>query len=307
MRKVEVAYAPVSAARKRLSRRRPGDRTTTRLLDTLPPRRQPPPRCADPTWLPGSQVAVTPALKRWRRGGARALDGRQTAGAACVRGGIGEKRWLTAGAIPDGAHSHAERGSPPKRDLLGRTAAVSTDSVCYCGPQRRLLPLPVNRPRSLDKSGRLHIWTAESVRAKPARLSARAVVSAIPLAEPVRSARARRGRRLHQLGAAATVTPALAAPVHDRPRWRACRGSQAVGWTGRAHRLGDWSGNVQCILVPLDFRVTLAKLWRRPVVRELVLSRRCTASPPARTGHLSLDGFHCCADQEARSKSEVIS
>ena len=80
--------------------------------------------------------------------------------------------------------------------------------------------IAVNRPEKLEEIAPLHIWTAESVQCRPARLPAQAPadraggVGGSPLAEPVRLARTPDYR-----GCASwvqlPVTPDWAGPVHD--------------------------------------------------------------------------------------------
>ena len=98
--------------------------TTTRLLDTLPARRQPPK--SDP---PLRRLAM-PALKEWSAVVHALLDGRQRV--LLRKGGIGEKRFDVTVArefmlFPTVAHSHAERVRPQFRDLLAAAALDSTD------------------------------------------------------------------------------------------------------------------------------------------------------------------------------------
>ncbi|EFP50201.1 hypothetical protein TMKG_03253 [Mycobacterium tuberculosis SUMu011] len=138
--------------------------------------------------------------------------------------------------FPTVAHSHAERVRPEHRDLLGPAAADSTDEcVLLRAAAKVVAALPVNRPEGLDAIEDLHIWTAESVRAdrldfRPKHKLAVLVVSAIPLAEPVRLA-----RRPEYGGCTSwvqlPVTPTLAAPVHDEAALAevAARVREAVG------------------------------------------------------------------------------
>lgn len=145
---------------------------------------------------PARGIVVTPALKEWSAAVHALLDGRQTV--LLRKGGIGEKRFEVAAheflLFPTVAHSHAERVRPEHRDLLGPAAADSTDEcVLLRAAAKVVAALPVNRPEGLDAIEDLHIWTAESVRAdrldfRPKHKLAVLVVSAIPLAEPVRLA-----------------------------------------------------------------------------------------------------------------------
>nr|WP_057314888.1 DUF1802 family protein [Mycobacterium tuberculosis] len=181
---------------------------------------------------------MTPALEEWSAAVHALLDGRQTV--LLRKGGIGEKRFEVAAheflLFPTVAHSHAERVRPEHRDLLGPAAADSTDEcVLLRAAAKVVAALPVNRPEGLDAIEDLHIWTAESVRAdrldfRPKHKLAVLVVSAIPLAEPVRLA-----RRPEYGGCTSwvqlPVTPTLAAPVHDEAALAevAARVREAVG------------------------------------------------------------------------------
>jgi hypothetical protein len=78
--------------------------------------------------------------------------------------------------------------------------------------------IPVERPQGLEDIAPLHIWTAESVQVdrldfRPRHRLTALVVSAVPLAEPVRLTRTPAYR-----GCASwvdlPVSPAWAAPVH---------------------------------------------------------------------------------------------
>ncbi|SGN43420.1 Domain of uncharacterised function (DUF1802) [Mycobacterium tuberculosis] len=187
---------------------------------------------------PARGIVVTPALKEWSAAVHALLDGRQTV--LLRKGGIGEKRFEVAAheflLFPTVAHSHAERVRPEHRDLLGPAAADSTDEcVLLRAAAKVVAALPVNRPEGLDAIEDLHIWTAESVRAdrldfRPKHKLAVLVVSAIPLAEPVRLA-----RRPEYGGCTSwvqlPVTPTLAAPVHDEAALAevAARVREAVG------------------------------------------------------------------------------
>ncbi|CMF51261.1 Domain of uncharacterised function (DUF1802) [Mycobacterium tuberculosis] len=187
---------------------------------------------------PARGIVVTPALKEWSAAVHALLDGRQTV--LLRKGGIGEKRFEVAAheflLFPTVAHSHAERVRPEHRDLLGPAAADSTDEcVLLRAAAKVVAALPVNRPEGLDAIEDLHIWTAESVRAdrldfRPKHKLAVLVVSAIPLAEPVRLA-----RRPEYSGCTSwvqlPVTPTLAAPVHDEAALAevAARVREAVG------------------------------------------------------------------------------
>lgn len=165
---------------------------------------------------------VTPALKEWSAAVHALLAGRQTI--LLRKGGIGEKRFEVAARefllFPTVAHSHAERVRPERQDLLSASAADSTEEHLLVRAAAKVVAaLPVNRPEALDEIEDLHIWTADSVRAdrldfRPKHKLAVLVVSAIPLAEPVRI-----DRTPDYAGCTSWVqlplTPALAAPVHD--------------------------------------------------------------------------------------------
>ncbi|AGL28265.1 hypothetical protein J113_19555 [Mycobacterium tuberculosis CAS/NITR204] len=192
---------------------------------------------------PARGIVVTPALKEWSAAVHALLDGRQTV--LLRKGGIGEKRFEVAAheflLFPTVAHSHAERVRPEHRDLLGPAAADSTDEcVLLRAAAKVVAALPVNRPEGLDAIEDLHIWTAESVRAdrldfRPKHKLAVLVVSAIPLAEPVRLAVA---DGQHQLGAAAGDADVGGAGARRGRAGRGRRpGPRGRGLTGR-HRLG---------------------------------------------------------------------
>jgi len=164
---------------------------------------------------------VTPALKEWSAAVHALLDGRQTI--LLRKGGIGEKRFEVAAQefllFPTVAHSHAERVRPEHRDLLPAAAADSTDDHLLVRAAAKVVAaLPVNRPDGLGAIEDLHIWTADSVRAdrldfRPKHKLAVLVVSAIPLAEPVRLV-----RTPDYAGCTSWVQlplrPALGEPVH---------------------------------------------------------------------------------------------
>ncbi|BDN81682.1 hypothetical protein MMSP_4277 [Mycobacterium sp. 012931] len=122
--------------------------------------------------------------------------------------------------FPTVAHSHTERVRPEHRDLLTAAAADSTDDHLLIRAAAKVVAaLPVNRPEGLGEIEDLHIWTAESVRSerldfRPKHKLAVLVVSAIPLAEPVRV------RRVPEFGGCTSwvrlpIAPSNAAPVHD--------------------------------------------------------------------------------------------
>ncbi|CPR12520.1 hypothetical protein BN971_03819 [Mycobacterium bohemicum DSM 44277] len=135
-----------------------------------------------------------PALKEWSAVVRALLDGRQTV--LLRKGGIGEKRFeVEAGEFllfPTVAHSHAERVRPEHRALLDIAAADCTaEHLTVRAAAKVVAALRVNRPDGLADIEDLHIWTAESVRAdrldfRPKHKLAVLVVSAMPLAEPVR-------------------------------------------------------------------------------------------------------------------------
>ncbi len=181
---------------------------------------------------------VPPALTESRAAAHALLHGRQTV--LRRTGGIGGKLFEVAAheflLFPTVAHSHAERVRPEHRDLLGPAAADSTDEcVLLRAAAKVVAALPVNRPEGLDAIEDLHIWTAESVRAdrldfRPKHRLAVLVVSAIPLAEPVRLARTPEYGGWTSWGEL-PVTPTLAAPVHDEAALAevAARVREAVG------------------------------------------------------------------------------
>ena len=166
-------------------------------------------------------VPTQPALKEWSAAIHALLDGRQTV--LLRKGGIGEKRFKVAASrfllFPTVAHSHAERVRPQHRDLLELAAADSTDdAVVVRAGARVVAAIAVERPRGLEDIAPLHIWTGESVQAdrldfRPRHRLTALVVSAAPLAEPVRLTRTPAYR-----GCASwvdlPVSPAWAAPVH---------------------------------------------------------------------------------------------
>nr|WP_019283885.1 DUF1802 family protein [Mycobacterium tuberculosis] len=181
---------------------------------------------------------MTPALKEWSAAVHALLDGRQTV--LLRKGGIGEKRFEVAAheflLFPTVAHSHAERVRPEHRDLLGPAAADSTDEcVLLRAAAKVVAALPVNRPEGLDAIEDLHIWTAESVRAdrldfRPKHRLAVLVVSAIPLAEPVRDRLDFRPK--HRLAVLVVSAIPLAEPVRlaRTPEYGGCaRVREAVG------------------------------------------------------------------------------
>lgn len=143
-------------------------------------------------------TATMPALKEWSAAVHALLDGRQRV--LLRKGGIGEKRFELAARefllFPTVAHSHAERVRPEHQDLLEAAAADSTDDHLVIRAAAKVVAVvPVNRPEGLSAIEDLHIWTPASVRAdrldfRPKHKLAVLVVSAIPLAEPVRIIRA---------------------------------------------------------------------------------------------------------------------
>ncbi|PJE06325.1 MAG: hypothetical protein CK429_27725 [Mycobacterium sp.] len=166
--------------------------------------------------------AQTTALKEWSAAVRALLDGRQTV--LLRKGGIGEKRFEVAARefllFPTVAHSHSQRVRPEHRDLLAAAADDSTEGhVTVRAAAKVVAALAVNRPERLPEIEDLHIWTAESVRAdrldfRPRHQLAVLVVSALPLAEPVRLP-----RTPDYAGCTSWVqlptTPRLAEPVHD--------------------------------------------------------------------------------------------
>lgn len=168
-----------------------------------------------------TDARTTKALKEWSAAVRALLDGRQTI--LLRKGGIGEKRFEVAASefllFPTVAHSHARRVRPEHQDLLAAAAGDSTDDrVTVRSAAKVVAAVEVNRPDRLPEIEDLHIWTAESVRAdrldfRPKHRLAVLVVSAIPLAEPVRLT-----RTPDYAGCTSWVqlptAPRLAAPVH---------------------------------------------------------------------------------------------
>lgn len=164
---------------------------------------------------------MTAALKEWSAAVHALLDGRQTV--LLRKGGIGEKRFEVAAneflLFPTVAHSHAQRVRPEHRDLLAAAACDSTENqVTVRSAAKVIAAVEVNRPERLPDIEDLHIWTAASVRAdrldfRPKHRLAVLVVSAIPLAEPVRLV-----RTPDYAGCTSwvqlPVTPGLGVPVH---------------------------------------------------------------------------------------------
>lgn len=138
------------------------------------------------------------ALKEWSAAVHALMDGRQRV--LLRKGGIGEKRFELAARefllFPTVAHSHAERVRPEHQDLLRPAAADSTgDFLLLRAAAKVVAAQEVNNPEGLALIEDLHIWTAESVRAdrldfRPKHKLAVLVVSVLPLAEPIRLARA---------------------------------------------------------------------------------------------------------------------
>lgn len=141
------------------------------------------------------------ALKEWSAAIHALLDGRQTV--LLRKGGIHEKRFEVAPDVagsrfvlfPTVAHSHTARVRPEHRDLLGPAAQDSTDeAVVLRAGARVVAAVEVGRPENLAAIADRHIWTDESVRAdrldfRPRHRLTALVVSAAPLAEPVRLTR----------------------------------------------------------------------------------------------------------------------
>ncbi|MHA7650418.1 DUF1802 family protein [Mycobacterium sp. ML4] len=164
---------------------------------------------------------MTEALKEWSAAIHALLDGRQTV--LLRKGGIGEKRFELAASefllFPTVAHSHAQRVRPEHQDLLAAAAGDSTeDRVTVRAAAKVVAALAVERPEGLPEIEDQHIWTADSVRAdrldfRPKHRLAVLVVSAMPLAEPVRLA-----RTADHAGCTSwvqlPVVPLLGAPVH---------------------------------------------------------------------------------------------
>lgn len=169
-----------------------------------------------------TQVATTPALKEWSAVVHALLDGRQRV--LLRKGGISEKRFEVAAQefllFPTIVHSHAERVRPEHHDLLAAAAADSTDEHFLLRAAAKVVAaLSVNRVEGLGTIEDLHIWTADSVRTdrldfRPKHKLAVLVVSAIPLAEPVRLT------RTSEYGGCTSwvqlpVRPMLGTPIHD--------------------------------------------------------------------------------------------
>lgn len=166
---------------------------------------------------------MTAALKEWSAAIHALLDGRQTV--LLRKGGIGEKRFeVTAREFllfPTVAHSHAQRVRPEHKNLLALAAGDSTEEhVTVRAAAKIVAAVAVNQPERLPEIADLHIWTDESVRAdrldfRPKHRLAVLVVSAAPLAEPVRLS-----RTPEYAGCTSwvqlPVAPRPAAPVHDQ-------------------------------------------------------------------------------------------
>ncbi|MGK2881557.1 MAG: DUF1802 family protein [Mycobacterium sp.] len=136
---------------------------------------------------------TTLALKEWSAAVHAALDGRQTV--LLRKGGIHEKRFEVAARtfalFPTVAHSHAERVRPEHHDLLGPSAADSTDDQIVVRAVARVVDsIDVQRPDALPEIADLHIWTDESVRCdrvdfRPKHRLTVLVLAAEELPEPV--------------------------------------------------------------------------------------------------------------------------
>jgi len=169
-----------------------------------------------------THTATVPALKEWGAVVRALLDGRQTV--LLRKGGIHEKRFDVAAEqfllFPTVAHSHAQRVRPEHHDLLLPAAADSTDNhIVVRAAAKVVAALQVSRPENIDAIADLHIWTADSVRAdrldfRPKHRLTVLVVSATPLAEPVRLARTP-GYAGCSSWVQLPMTPNLATPVHD--------------------------------------------------------------------------------------------
>ncbi|WP_370329498.1 DUF1802 family protein [Mycolicibacterium hippocampi] len=165
---------------------------------------------------------TTPALKEWSAVVHALLEGRQTV--LLRKGGIGEKRFEVAASrfllFPTVAHSHAERVRPEHQGCLEPAAADSTeDEVVLRAGALVVAAVEVSQPDRLEEIAPLHIWTADSVRAdrldfRPRHRLTVLVVSAAPLAEPVRLVRTPDFRGCSSW-VQLPVDPAWAAPVHD--------------------------------------------------------------------------------------------
>lgn len=172
-----------------------------------------------------TSTLTQPALKEWSAAIHALLDGRQTV--LLRKGGIHEKRFEVAPEVaasrfllfPTVAHSHAERVRPEHRDLLEPAAADSTeDAVVVRAGANVVAAIAVERPENLEAIAPLHIWTAESVQSdrldfRPKHRLTALVVSAVPLAEPVRLTRTPDYRGCSSW-VSLPVTPAWGEPVH---------------------------------------------------------------------------------------------
>ena len=164
-----------------------------------------------------------PALKEWGAVVHALLDGRQTV--LLRKGGIHEKRFeVTASRFllfPTVAHSHADRVRPEHHDILDSASGDSTaDDVVLRAGARVVAAVEVTRPEQLDAIALHHIWTSDSVRAdrldfRPRHRLTVLVVSAAPLAEPVRLARTPDYRGCSSW-VQLPVDPQWSAPVHDQ-------------------------------------------------------------------------------------------
>lgn len=173
----------------------------------------------------GTAAPTHPALKEWSAAIRALLDGRQTV--LLRKGGIGEKRFGLPPEVsgsrfllfPTVAHSHAERVRPEHRDLLAPAAADSDeDEVVVRAGADVVAAIPVERPENLETIAGQHIWTSESVRIdrldfRPRHRLIALVVSAVPLAEPVRLLRTPDYRGCSSW-VRLPVTPRWGDPVH---------------------------------------------------------------------------------------------
>ena len=175
--------------------------------------------------FPMATALTQPGLKEWGAVVHALLDGRQTV--LLRKGGIHEKRFELAPEVarmgfllfPTVAHSHSARVRPEHRDLLAAAAMDSTDDdVVLRAGARVVAAVEVNRPGELDSISPLHIWTSESVQTdrldfRPRHRLTVLIVSAAPLAEPVRLARTPDYRGCSSW-VQLPVRPRWAAPVH---------------------------------------------------------------------------------------------
>ena len=186
---------------------------------TVPPLRRPEVRArlAAGAAAPGDRGRrlTQPALKEWSAAVHALLDGRQTV--LLRKGEIDEKRFEVGGvavpAVPDGRPQSCRAGpSRAPRTLGARRSGQHRRRRSWLRATARVVAaVEVNCRRSWMRLRRLHIWTAESVRAdrldfRPRHRLTVLVVQASPLVEPVRLARTPEYGGLQELGSAAGRT-----------------------------------------------------------------------------------------------------